>query len=107
MMTAMATASGEQDGPGHDKNKLAVALQYEREKDPAPRVTAKGKGFVAEQIIALAREHNIEVRSDADLATLLSKLDLDTPIPLEAYTAVAEILNYVYKINDRAKKNKP
>ena len=87
-----------------DKNTLAVALQYERGQDPAPRVTAKGKGYIAQTIIELAREHNIEIREDADLAGLLSKLDLDTPIPLEAYAAVAEILNYVYKANDAAKK---
>lgn len=90
---------------GFDKNKLAVALQYERGVDPAPRVSAKGKGYMAEQIIALAREHNVEIRTDRDLATLLSKLDIDTPIPLEAYAAVAEILSYVYKVNDKAKKD--
>lgn len=86
-----------------DKNKLAVALSYEREKDEAPRVSAKGKGYIAEQIIALAKEHGIEIREDTDLAMLLSKLDIDTPIPLEAYAAVAEILSYIYKTNDKMK----
>ena len=87
-----------------DKNKLAVALTYEMERDDAPRVSAKGKGFMAEQIIALAKKHNIEIRKDTDLAVMLSKLDLDTPIPLEAYAAVAEILSYIYKANQKAKK---
>lgn len=86
-----------------DKNKLAVALGYDREKDQAPRVSAKGRGHLAERIIELAREHGVEVREDADLATLLSKLDVDTPIPVEAYAAVAEILAYIYKANDRMK----
>lgn len=90
-------------GEPFDKNKLAVALEYEIGKDEAPRVSAKGKGFIAEQIISLAREHGIEIREDADLALLLSKLDINTPIPLEAYAAVAEILSYIYKANDRMK----
>lgn len=86
-----------------DKEKLAVALSYDRGKEEAPRLAAKGKGLIAEQIIKLAREHNIEVRQDPDLVTLLAKLDIDMPIPLEAYAAVAEILAYVYKANAKAK----
>ena len=83
-----------------DKSKqLAVALQYEREKDPAPRVVAKGQGIMAEQIIAIAKERNIEIREDAPLVEMLSMLKLDSLIPLEAYSAVAEILAYVYKTN--------
>ena len=86
-----------------DKNKLAVALAYEMGKDDAPRVAAKGKGFMAQQIIELAKKHGLEIRQDADLAHMLSKLDIDTPIPLEAYAAVAEILSYIYKANQKAK----
>lgn len=88
-----------------DKTKLAVALKYERGKDEAPIVSAKGKGYIAQQIIELAQANNIEVRRDTDLVTLLEKLDINTPIPLEAYAAVAEILAYIYKANDKAKKN--
>ncbi len=88
---------------GFSKEKLAVALTYQMGVDPAPIVSAKGKGFIAEQIIALAKEHGVEVREDADLAGLLSKLDIDTPIPMEAYVAVAEILSYIYKTNAKAK----
>lgn len=89
----------------HDKDKLAVALAYDRTEDDAPRVAAKGKGYIAEQIIELAKKHGIEVRQDSDLVTLLSKLEIDMPIPLEAYAAVAEILAYVYKANDKARRN--
>ncbi len=96
----MATADDD------DKNKLAVALAYDREKDKSPRVAAKGKGYIAEAIIALAKANNIEVRQDGDLAGLLSKLDIDMPIPLEAYAAVAEILAYVYKANDAARRKR-
>ncbi len=85
---------------------LAVALKYDREKDPAPRVVAKGKGTIAEQIVKVAEANGIVIREDADLVEILEKLDLDAIIPLEAYTAVAEILNYVYKANARAKAGK-
>ncbi|MGE0755152.1 MAG: EscU/YscU/HrcU family type III secretion system export apparatus switch protein [Alphaproteobacteria bacterium] len=92
-----------EDKPPFDKNKVAVALRYEIGKDDAPRVAAKGKGYLAEQIIAIARAHNVEIREDADLAVMLEKLDIDTPIPMEAYVAVAEILSYIYKKNDAMK----
>ncbi len=82
---------------------VAVALEYERGKDKAPRVTAKGKGTIAEQIIKVAREHGITISRDENLAEILVKIDIDTFIPLEAYSAVAEILNYVYKTNAKAK----
>lgn len=88
-----------------DKDKLAVALKYDKEKDEAPRLAAKGKGYLAEQIIALAKQHNVEIRKDTDLAVLLSKLEVDALIPLEAYAAVAEILAYIYKANNRMKRN--
>ncbi len=90
-----------------DKDKLAIALAYDRESDAAPRVAAKGKGYIAEQILKLAQQHGVEIREDADLATLLSKLDIDAVIPLEAYAAVAEILSYIYKANDKMKGARP
>lgn len=91
----------------HDKDRLAVALAYDRESDEAPVLAAKGRGYIAEQIIALAKEHGIEIRQDSDLAALLSRLEIDMPIPLEAYAAVAEILAYVYKANDKARRSRP
>lgn len=87
-----------------DKSKLAVALKYERGQNEAPFVAAKGKGYIAQQIIELAKANNVEIRRDTDLVTLLEKLDINTPIPLEAYAAVAEILAYVYKANDKARR---
>lgn len=94
----------ESEASPFDPKKLAVALGYDRTKDAAPRVTAKGRGHLAEQIVALAKEHGIEIREDTDLAVLLSKLEIDTPIPFEAYAAVAEILSYIYRTNDGMKK---
>jgi len=85
---------------------LAVALKYDIGKDPAPKVVAKGKGTIAEQIIKVAEAAGITIREDADLVEILEKLDLDTIIPLEAYAAVAEILNYIYKANAKLKTAK-
>ncbi len=77
----------------------AIALQYDRETDPAPRVVATGKGAVAEALLEIAREHGVPIKEDAALAEILAVLELDSFIPLEAYTAVAEMLNYLYRQN--------
>lgn len=77
----------------------AVALGYDSEEDPAPKIVASGKGAVAEQILALAFANGVKVREDADLIEVLSKIEIDSFIPLEAFAAVAEILSYVYRAN--------
>lgn len=83
---------------------VAVALSHERPSDRAPKVVAGGRGRVAEQILQIAFANGVKVREDADLAQLLSAIDVDDEIPLEAFAAVAEILVYVYQANDgRAK----
>jgi flagellar biosynthesis protein len=84
-----------------EQPKLAAAIRYDSAKDDAPRLTAKGKGHVAERIIELARQHNIPVRSDKALVQILSKLDLDQQIPPDLYRAVAEILAFVYSANEQ------
>ena len=85
------------------KPPVAVALQYQRGVDQAPRVVAKGQGPLADQIRAIALAHGVEVRQDSDLATLLAAVELDTPIPVEAFAAVAEILAYIYRANSSLK----
>lgn len=82
----------------------AVALEYDRASGNAPIVTASGKGAVAEQILHIAFERGIKVRKDAELVELLSLIDVDSPIPLEAFAAVAEILAYVYQANAGARQ---
>ena len=77
--------------------KRAVALEYARESDPAPRVTAKGEGLLADKIVEIARAHGVTVREDRDLVMLLGAVDIDSPIPVEAFQAVAEILSYIYR----------
>jgi len=79
----------------------AAALQYERKSPEAPRVVAKGRGFVAERILALAREHGVPVREDPDLVELLSACELGEEIPVEIYGVVAELLTYLYGLNAR------
>ncbi len=84
--------------PKH-KRTVAAAIQYDPEKDAAPRVTAKGKGYVADKIIELAKKHGIPVKNDPGLVEILSRLDIDEQIPVEVYRAVAEILAFVYSLN--------
>jgi len=83
------------DGP---PDTVAVALHYDSGAAP-PTVVASGRGYVAEQILALAFENGVKVRQDADLAQMLAALDVDSEIPAEAFAAVAEILAYVYRAN--------
>jgi flagellar biosynthesis protein len=79
----------------------AVALCYEPAQDDAPHVAAKGRGPIAERILALARAHAIPIREDKNLVQLLSALDLNKEIPPAVYKAVAEILAWVYKLTQR------
>jgi len=79
--------------------KIAVALEYEKGKDVAPRVAASGKGATAEQILNIAYANGIKVREDAELVEILSLLEVDSVIPIEVFAAVAEILSYVYRAN--------
>jgi flagellar biosynthesis protein len=85
----------------NEQTRMAAAVRYDAAKDDAPRLTAKGKGHVAERIIELARQHNIPVRSDKALIQILSQLDIDQHIPPELYKAVAEILAFVYSANEK------
>ncbi|HAF02168.1 MAG TPA: flagellar biosynthesis protein FlhB [Methylophilaceae bacterium] len=80
-------------------NQQAIALAYES-GDYAPRVVAKGKGLVAEQIIALAKQNQVFVHESKDLVALLMQVDLDQHIPPELYLAIAEILAWLYQLEE-------
>lgn len=80
-----------------DSLRTAVALAY-READAAPRVIAKGRGLVAEEIIKKAKEHGVYVHESPELVSLLSQIDLDQHIPPQLYIAVAELLAWLYRI---------
>ncbi len=79
---------------------LAVALRWEG--DGAPRVTAKGRGDVADRILALARQHGVPLREDRALVTVLSKVELDQQIPPALYKAVAEVIAFAYALRGKA-----
>jgi len=79
--------------------KKAVAIKYDQNLDRAPRVVAKGKSLLAEKIIAVARENDIPLIEDQNLAQVLEALDLETEIPPELYRAVAEVLAFIYRLN--------
>ena len=77
----------------------AVSLKYRPESDNAPRITAKGKGRIAEKIIKIAKEHNIYIHEDPDMIEVLSQLDINDEIPPDLYFVVAELLAFVYSLN--------
>jgi flagellar biosynthesis protein len=86
------------------QTKQAAALTYEAGKDRAPRLAAKGSGIIAEKIIELAVKHGIPIRNDPALVQILSKLDIDEAIPAELYQAVAEVLAFVYQMNEKRRQ---
>lgn len=88
------------DSGNRHPRKKAVALRYDRDKDPAPIVVGKGIGPIAEKLIKLAKEHDIPIHEDADLIEILSRLDLNEKIPDSTYLVVAEILAFIYRTNE-------
>lgn len=84
--------------------KKAVALNYNQDKDNAPKVVAKGQGEVAKNIIKLASENEVPIKEDADLVELLSKVEIDREVPPTLYKAVAEVFSFIYQVtNDKRK----
>ncbi len=83
--------------PRNDSAREAIALAYSQ-TDAAPRVVAKGKGLIAEAIIARAKEHGVFVHESPELVALLTQVDIDEHIPAQLYMAVAELLAWLYRI---------
>jgi len=99
MLAAVPKATVVITNPTH----YAVALRYNREKDPAPRVVAKGADYMAEKIKSLARDYQIPIVENKPLAQALYKnCELDELIPEDLYRAVAEVLAYVYKLRGKS-----
>ncbi len=73
---------------------IAVALEYDGES--APKVTAKGEGELARQIIAIANKHNVPLQENTELVQLLSHIELGEEIPETLYITVAEIIAFTY-----------
>ena len=81
---------------------IAVALNYDEES--APRVTAKGKGDIAEHIMAIASAHNIPLQENPELVKVLVEMDLGTEIPEALYLAVAEVIAFAYLLRGKFPK---
>ena len=81
-----------------DEAEIAIALKYDKEKDGAPRVVAKGMRLKAEKIRAIAKEHNIPLMRNVNLANALYRVEVGQEVPEELYDAVAEVLNFIYEL---------
>jgi len=84
-----------------ENEKKAAALKYEQGLDSAPKIVAKGRGPVADSILALARQHGIPIKEDKNLVEVLSTMNLYEEIPPELYKAIAEILAFIYKMSGK------
>ncbi|MBR1396818.1 MAG: EscU/YscU/HrcU family type III secretion system export apparatus switch protein [Selenomonadaceae bacterium] len=80
-------------------DKKAVALKYNSMTDKAPKVIAKGRGHVAEHILAAAQKSTIPVYQNKTLVNMLMALEIDREIPPELYKAIAEVMAYVYRMD--------
>lgn len=94
------------NSPKNHIRKTAVALGYTAGSQDAPKVMAKGKGLLAEQIIEKAKENDVPIQEDPSLVEVLSQLELNDRIPEELYQAVAEVFSFIYQLDKKAgKKN--
>ena len=84
-----------------DPRREAVALAYQQ-ADGAPRVVARGRGMLADEIISKAHEHGVYVHESPELVALLTQVDIDQHIPPQLYLAVAELLAWLYRIENGA-----
>jgi flagellar biosynthesis protein len=85
-----------------DRRAAAAALQYDPVKPQPPEVVAVGRGTIADEIIKLARRHNIPIHADRGLVEALARLELGAVIPRELYVVVAEVLAWVYQLDAAA-----
>ncbi len=99
---------------GHDRSTAttpatqrtsAVAVRYDQ-KDAAPRVVAKGYGNIADTIIRTAKDHDLYVHESPELVNLLMQVDLDTQIPPQLYVAIAELLAWIYALEEKTVEQK-
>jgi flagellar biosynthesis protein len=87
-----------------NKSNKAIALRYDQSKESAPKVTASGRGYVAENIIQKAKENEVPIQEDPSLVELLAELDINQSIPDELYQAVAEVFAFLYQTDKQMKK---
>lgn len=87
-------------------NKKAVAIKYDQGKMSAPIVVAKGKGYIAENIVKTAQDYGVPLKEDKDLINYLMGLELYEEVPPELYPVIAEILAFIYRANKNYKQAK-
>ena len=80
----------------------AAALRYDPTGPEPPEVVAIGRGLTAEEIVRIAREHDVPLHQDAGLVEALAKLEVGQMIPRELYAIVAEVLAFVYAVDAEA-----
>lgn len=85
---------------------IAIAIKYDKEKDSAPRVVAKGLRFKADKIKEIAKQYNVPVMRNVGLANALYRVDVGEEIPEDLYDAVAEVLNFVYALQQEQQQKK-
>lgn len=90
----------------NEKKKQAVALAYNPKEHIAPVVIAKGKGHVAEQLLAVAKANGIPIQEDPSLVQLLSELEINEAIPEQLYKVVAELFAFVYQLERKLSEEK-
>lgn len=87
-------------GKTYYNSDIAVALKYDG--DQAPKVTAKGNGITAEQILEIAEKHDIPLQNDPELASILAQVPVGDEIPQELYIVVAEIIAFAYFLSGKS-----
>lgn len=95
----MSTSDADDNSASKERS-LAIALAY-APGDTAPRIVAKGRGLIAEEIIRRAREYGVFVHESPELVTLLMQSNLDDRIPPQLYVAIAELLAWIYRLEQQ------
>lgn len=88
----------------NNKNKQAIALKYNTNKDKAPHVIASGSGYIADKVVEIAEENGVPIYKDSSLAVMLSQLELGSEIPQELFNSIVEI--YIYFLNFKMPKSR-
>jgi flagellar biosynthetic protein FlhB len=83
---------------------VAVAILYDRNRGGAPQVVGKGRNLIAEQIKKIAKEEGIPIMRNVSLAQALNKVEIGEEIPEQLYQAVAEVLNFIYKLGQQGRR---
>jgi flagellar biosynthesis protein len=87
-------------------DKKAIALKYDKDKNNAPRVVAKGSRYLAQEIINIATKYEVPIKKDEDMTVMLEQIEINQEIPPQMYKAVAEIFSFIYGLtNEKGEKN--